>query len=286
MERWSDLQIETGVYIMRLDQPNENSAESTFTIWLSDFETLWSETITRHDLLKRLSDKNPTLATDDDIINGQFIGELGKISSIKQPAIHRDESNADDVKLQLKYIIFDEAEVEFEWQLKKCGPRDFLEQITKPLLRQAGELQDQKRELCDVATKKDLEIAQYKLELGQVKIRKRFITEQFDGQKFTLQSQMFNCEIDRFQSVIGLLPKNVVVNEPTVEAENNAVQPTGTNNSTERTNTSPRGKPNPRRKHFMPKLVRKGVCYEESNTDSDDDDKEKPPKRERRSSEF
>lgn len=282
MERWSHFQTETEVFIWRLDQSCDN-----FTIWLSDFKALWNETVTNSDLIKRFSDKNPTLATDDEEIKGQLFGALGIVTSIKDATV-RNKPNSDDVELQLKYIIFGDVEVKLEWLLKKCGALEFFDQITKSMLRQLSELQDQKTELCALAKKKDQEIGQYKLELKDKQIRKRFITERFEEEKFTLQSQMFNCEIDQFQRVIGLLPKKVVSEEePKVHVEcNTAEQPIKKTSVVKHANA--RSKRNQIRLK-CPELIRPGVRYENSSDDDNDvnkNDVELSSKRTRSSSDF
>lgn len=279
MERWSNLPSQSGVYILRLDQRTDNNdtPESTFTLWLSDFKALWNETVTSENLFKRFSEKNPTLAQNDDVIQTEFITALGSVTNIKHSNIC-DESadNDDDMALQLKYLIFDDVEVEFQWLLKKCGPQEFFDQVTKPLLRQIGELQHQKAQLIDIAKRKDDEIFLYKS--GQNVIHKRFITEKFEEQSFQLKSQMFNCEIDQFQSVIGLLPKNVVSNEPANDDSSNTAEQSIQNTSTMKY-TSPKTNRNQRRPFRRP-LIRPGQWkYEEDEEDDDDDGSEKRTRR-------
>lgn len=233
---------------MRLDEQSgeENTSESTYTIWFSDFQTLWSETVTSQELFKRFSDKNPTLAmNDDDVIKNQLIAAIGTVANIKHPKVLH---NSDDIELQLKYLIFDDVEVEFQWLCKKCGSSEFFEQMTKLLLREMGEMQAQKKQFVSELKKKDDEICQYKLEFGQTIDRKRFITERFEEEKFKLQNQTFDCEIVQFESVIGRLPKNVASTEAKVKEESCNTEGQPTQNATVVKHTSPRGKrPNPRR---------------------------------------
>lgn len=268
MEQWSNLQTESGVYMMRL---NKQSGE--YTMWLSDLKILWKETVTGPDLFERFANKNPEkLAMDDDVIKNELISALCTVANVKYSNVRNKSHNDDDVELQLKYLIFDEKEVEIQWLLKKCGPQEFFDQITKLAFRQIGELQDQKEQLVDIAKKKDDEIDQYKLELGQVSIRKRFVTNKFEEQMFASRTQMFKCKIDRFESVIGLLPKNVASNESNPKDEScNATEQSNQNTSVVK-HKSPKGKRNQRRP-FYAKVVRpKDIKFGEDDGDDDDDD--------------
>lgn len=274
MSQWSKLQTESGVYIMRLDeQSNENAAESTYTIWVSDFIILWNESITRQDLFKRFSEMNPTMATmitNDDVIKTQLIAALGTVANMKHPNVHNND-NDDSKKLQLKYLIFDDQEVEFQWVLKKCGPQEFFDQFTKLLMRQYGEIENQKKEWVVIVKAKDDEIDQYKLEPGRNEIRKRFITKKFDEQKFELPTQMFNCEIDQFESVIGPLSKNVASNESKAvidESSNAEGQPNQNTSSVKQ--KSPKGKRN-YRGPFRGQVYQLGKIEYEKDSDDDDD---------------
>lgn len=276
MKQWSDLQTESGVYIVRLDEQSiENREESTFTIWVSDFKTLWNETLTRQDIIERFAQKNSNIANginNDDVIKSQLISALATVANMKNPSIDSEPQSDNDngLKLQLKYVIFDDQEVDFQWQLKKCGAQEFFEQFTKSLLRQVGELQDQKKEFVDGMKRKDDEIDQYKLEVGPIEIRKRFITEKFVEQKYELQCQTFTCEIDKFESVIGLLPKNVASDKSkATEDESCSVAEQPSQNSSVVKQKSPRGKRNPR-KLFAPVIRPGDIKYEDDSDDGGD----------------
>lgn len=279
MQRWKIEQAESGVHLMRLDkQSDENAAaeapESTFTIWFSDLKTLWSEKITSQEVFKRFSEKNRELAVDgDDVIKSQLIDAISTVANIKNPEVLHDDDG--DAKLNLKYAIFDDVEVEFQWCLKKCDSPVFFEQMTKAFLRQIGELQEQKKQLIDIAKKKDDEIGQYKLQLGQVEIRRRFITQPIEENIFELQTESFDGEFGKLESAIGLLPKTgtgkanetVVKDESCSTAEQPAVQ-----NTAAVKQTSPRGKRhNPRRPVFRAPIVRTGQ-YQYNDDDDDDED--------------
>lgn len=262
MERWSSLPSQSGVYFMRLDRQldNNNAEESTITIWLSDFKALWNETVTRQVLIKRFSEKNPTLDRNDDVIHTELIAALGSVASIKDLNIRNEADNDDSIEVQLKYLIFDATtEVKFQWLLKKCEPHKFFDQITKPLLRQIRELHDHKAKLIDIANRKDGEIGEYKLVSGQVEIRKRFVTEKFDEQSFESECQMFNGDIDQFDSLIGPSAKNIISDE-SGNATEQSIQ-----NTTAVKHKSPSGN------HRPPTKVHRAGQYEFINDDDEDD---------------
>lgn len=212
MARWTNLPTKSGTHIVRLDKgPDKNAAaalaEFTFVIWFSDLKSLWCETITSQELFKRFSDENPGFVVgDDEVIKGQLIAAIDTAANTKNPEVlHNDDG---DTKLNLKYVIFGDFEVGFQWSLKKCDSSVFFEQMTKVFLRQIGELEDQKKQLIDMLKKKDDEIGQYKLKHGSID-RKRFITAPFEEKQFEMQTNAFSGVIDQLESAIGLVPKNV-----------------------------------------------------------------------------
>lgn len=290
MVRWSNLQTDFGVFIMRLDeQSDDNTGESTFTIWVSDMKFLWNETLTRQDIFERFAHKNPALSIEnDDVIQSQLIAALGSLDNapnVKNPNIDNEPQNDDAIEVQVKYHIFDDFEVDFEWRLKKCSPEEFFEQITKPLLRQVGELQDKNKELIGVAKKKDDEIDQYKLEVGQIEIRKKFVTKKFEEEKFELQTQMFSFGIDRFESLIGQLPKKVAIDEPKASKDESSSAAEQPNQSTAAVkHKSPKGKRATRKLYCGP-VIKPGEIKYENDSDDDDDNTSKsaPNKRTRQS---
>lgn len=274
MERWTKLQAESDVYIMRLQkQPGENADESTITFMLCDFKSLWNETVSNSELFKRVTDKNPDLDMTDQVIKDQMLAAVDAVVSMKEPKVtHKD----DHVDLDLNYLIFGEFEVKFQWSLKKCGPQECFEHFTKLMMRQMGAMQEQNKRLVLELKKKDDEIGQYQLEYGQQIQRKRFITEPFEEHKFPLKCNEFNCGMDEFESVIGSLPKNDANYETKALDEScntNVDQPT--QSSTVAKHTSPKGKrPSQRRPTYSRAPLIKTGEWKYEDDDDDDGDKD------------
>lgn len=281
MERWSKLPNESGVYIIKFDRNSVENSEPLHTIWLSDFKTLWSESFaTKEALFKRISDENPTLITDEEM-EAKVIAGLGTMDKTTQMNTSINP-NDDEISLQMKYFIKGEISIKFHCSLKKCESHVFFDEITKPMLRQIGQLQDDRQQLIEVIEGKDVEIKMYKLDRTEPLLRKQFITKEFDKTAFALQSQMFNCEITEFESVIGVLPKNIVTKDSKDEST-----PVKDHTSNAK---SPRGGKNRRRRLVYQEVVRPGVTYD--NSDGDDDalkpvqSEDNPSKRTRCSSDF
>lgn len=267
MDQWTHLWLNSGEYIIKLDPFAGDDSDSTFTCWLSDFKSIWSESIsTKEDLFKRVSNENPTLSLHDDI-KEQLIDAVSTAKCISQ-GNEQIVPDTDDIDLLLEYSLpGNESSVKFRWILKKCGSQELFDQITKPLLRQTRELEKQKKQLIDIAQRKDDEIKQYKFEGAAELKRKKFITAEFKDTEFTPQSQMFDSEIfDQFQSIIGPLAKKEV-------KDDNAKDNDNPNSSAMRVaivqHTSPRGRRN-QRKPMYKRPIRQGVTKYDSDSDEGD----------------
>lgn len=216
MERWSKLKIGTDVFVGKFDRNNSEAVES-FTFWLSDFKTLWSECVnSKENLLQRLVDDNPALVINDETPE-QLLSALKRVGSAAQmnTGIKPGEK---EFKLKLNLSLGDGIPSQFHWLLKKCEPQMFFDQITKSMLYQIGEYS----KVIDIIKKKDDEIKQRKLEGAPPLVRTKFETEIFNADEFALRSQMFDCTIDDLESIIGPLFKSeakqemIVPKNPTV----------------------------------------------------------------------
>lgn len=200
------------MYAVKFDTKSEENHE-LFTFWLSDFKTLWTETIrTKFELFQRFVDENASLSMDDGTTN-QLIGALGTFTKYYQNNTEI-KPNDDEIKFQFKLGLDGGVLTNFYWLLKKCEPQVFFEQMTKSLLHQINELEKSKKQLIEIVKKKDDEIRQYGLEGAPPLQRKKFITAPFDEAAFTARPQMFNCDIAEFETVIGTLFKCITPEEP------------------------------------------------------------------------
>lgn len=255
MEQWSKLQLDSGVYIMKVHQ-NEGAALSC---WLSDFKVLWNESFaTNEQILQRIGDQNPDLIIDG--IEERLFETLRNIDMACNTKI--SATNDGDLMLEATYFMEGGLSIKFHWSLKQCGTESFFNQITKHLVYQIGELEHHNKQLVDTVKSKDNEIQQYKLETGITQLaRKAMITETFDQTKCMPPRKLFKCEIDEFEDVIGTLSKNVVNEEAVVSA----VVP----------KSSPRAVRQRNRTQFQ-KIVRLGVSYNNSDDDDEDGNKDGP----------
>lgn len=212
MEHWTKLIIGSNVYIVKFDTKSDENHE-LFTFWLSNFKTLWTETInTKDQLFQRFADENASLTIDDDNTN-QLIGALGTFAKYFQ-CNAEIKPNDEEIKFQFKLSLDGGVFTNFHWLLKKCAPEIFFDQVTKSLLHQIGELEESKKHLNEIVKKKDDEIRQYGLEGAPPLMRKKFITEPFDETVFTARPQMFNCDISDFEAVLGPLSTYIAPEEP------------------------------------------------------------------------
>lgn len=233
MERWSKLQHDSSVYIIKCDRKNSGNIEPEFNFWLSDFKELWHESFaTKDDLFKRITDANPALIIDG--IEHNLIEMLGKIDTKTATIGKATKISENGFQLEMKFYMDGGVTVKFDWCLEKCNSQAFFEQITKKLLHQIGELELNVKQLIGTVKSKDKEIAEYIAEGAAPLHRKQFVTQKFDETQITQPTKLFNCEMDEFEGVIGTLSKMVVTtstekNEPTKKTTPTKPRPRFTN---------------------------------------------------------
>lgn len=201
MNTWIKLEINSQNYIIQFVRDTQ-PVDST-TCWLSDFNAIWNETFhTTAGIMKRIKDENPLLlSTEIEQMLMNTITVIPKTTG-KQSTEQIKLNQIDDcMRLQLKYYLSDDVPLKFFWNLKKCEPNAFFNMITKPMLKQIGNLQQNNQHLMDIIKKKDLEIEQYKLDGAAPLIRKQFVTKPFDVKQLTEESQMFDCLVSEFSAV-------------------------------------------------------------------------------------
>lgn len=207
MEHWTKIEIGPNLYIVKFEKKSDENHES-FTLWMSDFKTLWTETIdTKNELFQRLVDENVSMTIDDEIAD-KLIKVLGTFANYHQTSADV-KPNDEAIKFHCKLVVDGGIFTKFYWLLKKCEAQVFFEQVTKSLLHQIGALEERNKQLIDIAMNKDIEIKQYGLEGAPPLSRKKFITAPFDEAAFTSQPRMFNCDVGQFEAVIGSLTKSI-----------------------------------------------------------------------------
>lgn len=266
MERWSKLQQDSSVYIIKCDRKNSENIEPEFNFWLSDFKELWHESFaTKDDLFKRIRDANPALILDG--IKDDLIEILGKMDTKTVTVGKATQINDDEFQLEMKFYMDGGVTVKFDWCLEKCNSQAFFEQITKKLLHQIGELELNVKQLIGTVKSKDKEIAEYIAEGAAPLHRKQFVTQKFDETQFTQPTKLFNCEIDEFESAIGTLSK---IMETTSTEKNEPTKKT--------TPTKPKSRHTNRPQVIKPKFVdpHKTLWINSDEEDGDDADENQP----------
>lgn len=197
MEKWSKLNLDHKVYIIKYDQSSTENSDSMVTCWLSDFKHLWKESIeTIENLQKRFSEQNRRY----EIKNDQLIETIVKLSA--NICNSKIESNDDKLKLHFDYPFSEDIFVKFYWLLERCDHQEFYENISMPMLKQMIELQANRTKLIEIIEKKDQEIEQYKLDGAAPLMRKQFITKPFENVDADLQFKMFSSDISEFSNAL------------------------------------------------------------------------------------
>lgn len=260
MEQWSKFENNSRLFIVKFcrNKNTDDTPKPVITCWLSDFTSLWTESIETNELLiQRIATENPCL-----VIDGIQDKILNTISAVGGNDIIKIEENAENgqLTLNLKYNL----PLKIRWLLDKCDEQMFFNQVTSLMLRQVYCLQQNNDALIDIIKKKDQEIVEYKLDRAKPLTRPQFTTKPFDASTSKPQFSMFDCAVAEFSSLFA--PIRIVDNEESASNADSREEIAPLNEPTRPKNTL---KANKRRQidPVKPKLVFKYGDDEESATD-------------------
>lgn len=185
MSIWSLATFNSKPYIYRTKPLIENvGSDELITCWFSNFEQLWSETLTVSEIEQRAKGDNPywdITATTLEIINKLPMEERPGSLPVASSSTVEHNADTNSVLLNVKYYV-NNAPFRFHWNLSKSNNIAFFRELTFPLLECINKQLEERANLIDTIKKKDAEIAQYVLE-GAVLTRQQLQTDQFDESK-------------------------------------------------------------------------------------------------------
>lgn len=153
MNKWRQFRIDEDLFIVKFHHSPEDKSKPILTCWLSDFTTLWTEAIdTEENLMKRFSEQNQMIVVDN--IATQIVRPMNLFSAENVKITRNDVGNS-TIDFNLKYYI-ESIPLLFPWKLQKCGGQVFFEMITKSLLHQIFELQENEKNLIEVIDAKTI----------------------------------------------------------------------------------------------------------------------------------
>lgn len=200
---WSKFEQKSEHLFVRFTHKRHPDGQDEITCWLTDLKGIYRETLgCMADVMERVKHENPLLfASDIEETVLETVLQLPK----KTTAAKADQItfSRDDNRLHVKYYLSEKVPLKFYWTLTKCDEATFFEMVTVRLLQQLVQAEEKTRDLVDIVKRKDLEIAQYKLDGAQPLTRKHFVTQSFDeNQLKTRGKHLFDC------SVSEVLPPN------------------------------------------------------------------------------
>lgn len=161
MEKWSKIKLETIEYIIKLVRKDERSSQSV-TCWLSDFTSVWSETLSSEEVLHRCMKFNPLLACE-----GMKKRILATVATVPKNAANVNllKGNSNHLlHINIKYYIndgYDDIPLKLYWQLEKGSTQSFYENFTKTTLQKMIYLEKTNDDLVERIRSQDKEIQKY-----------------------------------------------------------------------------------------------------------------------------
>lgn len=212
MDQWLSFQInDSDHFIIKFCCNQDDNTESVATCWLSNFTSLWTESITtKSELFDRFFADNEIIDRSSEGIEKQVLDTIGTLppDSRKNIEILVDNNDVDQIiMLKFKYILSG-IPVRFHWKLTKSDSKQFFDVITKSIFQQLFELQNRNEELVKIIKSKDLEIEQYKLDGAKPLMRKQFVTRPFDEHDYPQPFQIIDCQNGDVTHKFGLKRKS------------------------------------------------------------------------------
>lgn len=136
LSKWSKIKIDSIDYAIKF----VFDTSDRLTCWLSDFSSIWQETIMEYDIEKRHEECNPLLKFNDEL----------KMYPMRYPTSPEDAyhlsmvQSVDMLKLSTKHTINDGSDdfpLKFYWSLERVSNPDFYETFTKSILADVIKLQ-------------------------------------------------------------------------------------------------------------------------------------------------
>ncbi|XP_063981750.1 non-homologous end-joining factor 1-like isoform X2 [Diachasmimorpha longicaudata] len=164
-------------------------------ILLTNLIELWTEDVSRDEVVDKCQSLNPLLSIEDVDIDEIIAGIL---NNIPQLAVEITKT-----KIKLETTV-EGGVFRYEIDLVKSTPQELWQEVTMPLCLSVGELRRQKEMLVREIKRKDEEIMEYRATGGEL-IRKHIQTKPFDEDsiKGDIPVDTPKCCLDIFKSVIN-----------------------------------------------------------------------------------
>lgn len=156
--KWSSITIDSVNYVYKFDRKDEQGELESISCWLSDFNSMWIETIAADVVSERLKKCNPLLACKE-----MMIRILSTIAKMPQNDDHVQLTvlNDDEVHLSTKYYLSDgsdEIPLKFFWSLVVGSTQSFYEKFSQIMLLKIIDLEKTNDFLMETIRRKDEEL--------------------------------------------------------------------------------------------------------------------------------
>lgn len=157
--KWSEVAIDSVDYVIKFDIKDGPDALQSISCWLSDFSTIWLETIPIEDIVERLKKCNPLLACNE--LMSRIISTITTVpkngNHIRLTGLNDDEV----LHFNTKYFLSDGSDqipLKFYWSLEKGDSQLFYENFSKIMLLKIIDLEKTNVFLLETIRKKDEEL--------------------------------------------------------------------------------------------------------------------------------
>lgn len=154
--KWSEITIDSTPYVIKYENKHEDSALPSISCWISDFSSMWLETIEADGIVERLKKCNPLLACNE--LMNRIISTITTVPKNDSNIQLTGLNNNDSLHLSTKYFLSDGSDqipLKFYWSLDRGS---FRTDFSRMMLLKVIDLERTNSFLIDTIRQKDKEL--------------------------------------------------------------------------------------------------------------------------------
>lgn len=192
--KWSNVTVDSANYVFKFERKDEQGVLKSISCWLSDFTSMWIETITADDVVERLKKCNPLLACNEML--ARIISTITKMPLNENNVTVTGLNNNDVLHLSTKYYLSDGSDqipLKFYWSLNVGSFQSFYENFSEIMLSKITDLEKTNDFLIETIRQKDEQLQKYAVMSSLVGVIDD--DQEINGQRdATIHSELVNTE--------------------------------------------------------------------------------------------
>lgn len=158
--KWSNITVDSVNYVFKFERNDKQGEIRSISCWLSDFTSIWIETIEADEVVDRLKKCNPMLACNEML--ARILSTITKMPLNGDNVTLTGLNNNDVLHLGTKYFLSDGSDqipLKFYWSLEIGSTQSFFEKFSQIMLLKIIDLEKTNEFLIDTIRQKDEQLS-------------------------------------------------------------------------------------------------------------------------------